>query len=48
MRTGTAGRQRVKDIRVVGLVKAFGKTTAVDHVDFEVPAGSIATLLNGR
>jgi iron(III) transport system ATP-binding protein len=35
----------VKDIRVVGLVKAFGKTPAVDHVDFEVPAGSIATLL---
>ena len=35
----------MKDIRVVGLVKAFGKTPAVDHVDFEVPAGSIATLL---
>ena len=35
----------MEDIRVVGLVKAFGKTPAVDHVDFEVPAGSIATRL---
>ena len=35
----------MKDIRVVGLVKAFGRTPAVDGVDFEVPAGSLATLL---
>jgi iron(III) transport system ATP-binding protein len=35
----------VKDIRVVGLAKTFGKTLAVDHVTFEVPAGSLATLL---
>jgi iron(III) transport system ATP-binding protein len=35
----------VQDIRVVGLVKAFGKTPAVDSVDFDVPAGSLATLL---
>jgi iron(III) transport system ATP-binding protein len=35
----------VKDIRVVGLLKAFGTTKAVDRVDFEVPAGSLATLL---
>jgi iron(III) transport system ATP-binding protein len=35
----------VKDIRVVGLAKAFGKTPAVDHVQFDVPAGSLATLL---
>ena len=35
----------MKDIRVVGLAKAFGKTPAVDHVQFDVPAGSLATLL---
>jgi iron(III) transport system ATP-binding protein len=35
----------VKDIRVIGLAKAFGTTLAVDHVSFEVPAGSLATLL---
>jgi len=35
----------VKDIRVVGLAKAFGRTPAVDHVQFDVPAGSLATLL---
>jgi ABC-type sulfate/molybdate transport systems ATPase subunit len=35
----------VKDVRAVGLVKAFGKATAVDRVDFEVPAGSLVTLL---
>jgi len=35
----------VKEIRVVGLAKAFGTTPAVDHVSFEVPAGSLATLL---
>jgi len=35
----------VKDIRVVGLAKAFGKTPAVDHVQFDAPAGSLATLL---
>ncbi len=35
----------MKDIRVVGLLKAFGKTAAVDHVDFEVAAGSLVTLL---
>jgi iron(III) transport system ATP-binding protein len=42
---GDRGRDRVKDIRVVGLAKAFGKTPAVDGVGFEVPAGSLATLL---
>jgi iron(III) transport system ATP-binding protein len=35
----------VKDIRVVGLAKAFGMAAAVDHVDFEVAAGSLVTLL---
>jgi iron(III) transport system ATP-binding protein len=35
----------VKDIRVVGLAKAFGTAAAVDHVDFAVAAGSLATLL---
>jgi iron(III) transport system ATP-binding protein len=35
----------VKDIRVVGLAKSFGKTPAVDSVHFEVPAGALATLL---
>jgi iron(III) transport system ATP-binding protein len=35
----------VKDIRVVGLAKAFGRTPAVDHVGFDVPAGWLATLL---
>jgi len=30
---------------VVGLAKTFGRTTAVDHVTFEVAAGSLATLL---
>jgi iron(III) transport system ATP-binding protein len=35
----------MRDIRVVGLAKAFGKTAAVDGVGFEVPAGSLATLL---
>jgi iron(III) transport system ATP-binding protein len=37
--------ERVKDVRVVGLAKAFGKAPAVDHVDFEVSAGSLVTLL---
>ena len=37
--------ERVKDIRVVGLAKAFGTAPAVDHVDFEVAAGSLVTLL---
>jgi iron(III) transport system ATP-binding protein len=35
----------VKDIRVVGLAKTFGSALAVDHVDFEVAAGSLVTLL---
>jgi iron(III) transport system ATP-binding protein len=35
----------MKDIRVVGLAKAFGKALAVDHVSFEVPARSLVTLL---
>jgi iron(III) transport system ATP-binding protein len=35
----------MKDIRVTGLAKAFGKTPAVDAIDFEVPAGSLVTLL---
>jgi len=35
----------VPDIRVSGLTKAFGKALAVDGVGFEVPAGSLATLL---
>jgi iron(III) transport system ATP-binding protein len=35
----------VKDVRVVGLAKAFGKAAAVDGVDFDVPAGSLVTLL---
>jgi len=35
----------VKDVRVVGLAKAFGHAAAVDGVDFEAPAGSLVTLL---
>jgi iron(III) transport system ATP-binding protein len=35
----------VKDVRVIGLGKAFGQTPAVDHVDFELAAGSLVTLL---
>jgi iron(III) transport system ATP-binding protein len=35
----------VKDIRVVGLGKSFGRAVAVDHIDFEVAAGSLVTLL---
>jgi iron(III) transport system ATP-binding protein len=35
----------MKDIRVTGLSKAFGTTSAVDSIDFDVPAGSLATLL---
>ena len=35
----------MKDVRAVGLVKAFGAAPAVDRVDFEVPAGSLVTLL---
>ena len=35
----------MKDVRVAGLAKSFGPATAVDHVDFEVPAGSLVTLL---
>ena len=35
----------MKDICVTGLSKAFGKTPAVDSIDFEVPAGSLVTLL---
>jgi iron(III) transport system ATP-binding protein len=35
----------VKDVRVVGLAKAFGRSAAVDHVSFEVAAGSLVTLL---
>jgi iron(III) transport system ATP-binding protein len=35
----------VKDVRVVGLAKAFGHAAAVARVDFEVTAGSLVTLL---
>ena len=35
----------MKNIRVVGLAKTFGQAAAVDHVDFEVAAGSLVTLL---
>ena len=35
----------MKDVRVVGLARAFGTSAAVDHVYFEVPAGSLVTLL---
>jgi len=35
----------MKNICVTGLSKAFGKTPAVDAIDFEVPAGSLVTLL---
>ena len=35
----------MKDVRVVGLAKHFGPVPAVDHVDFEVRAGSLVTLL---
>jgi iron(III) transport system ATP-binding protein len=35
----------MKDIRVAGLAKAFGVTAAVDAIDFDVPAGSLVTLL---
>jgi iron(III) transport system ATP-binding protein len=35
----------MKDIRVTGLAKAFAETPAVDAIDFEVPAGSLVTLL---
>ena len=35
----------MKDIRVTGLAKAFSKAPAVDAIDFEVPAGSLVTLL---
>jgi ABC-type sulfate/molybdate transport systems ATPase subunit len=35
----------MKDICATGLAKAFGKTLAVDSIDFEVPAGSLVTLL---
>jgi ABC-type sugar transport system ATPase subunit len=34
----------MKDIRVVGLGKAFGKARAVDDVGFEVSAGSLVSL----
>jgi len=35
----------VKDIRVLGLARAFGQAPAVDHVAFDVAAGSLVTLL---
>ena len=35
----------MKEVRVVGLAKAFGPSRAVDGVSFEVPAGSLVTLL---
>jgi iron(III) transport system ATP-binding protein len=35
----------VKDVRVAGLTRAFGQSAAVDRIDFEVPAGSLVTLL---
>jgi iron(III) transport system ATP-binding protein len=35
----------MKDIRVTGLAKRFAETAAVDAIDFDVPAGSLVTLL---
>jgi iron(III) transport system ATP-binding protein len=35
----------MKDIRVTALAKAFGAAPAVDGIHFEVPAGSLVTLL---
>jgi iron(III) transport system ATP-binding protein len=35
----------MKDIKVSGIVKRFGRVTAVDHVSFEVRAGELLTLL---
>jgi iron(III) transport system permease protein len=34
----------MKDIKVSGIVKQFGRVTAVDHVSFEVKAGELLTL----
>ena len=35
----------MKDVRGAGLAKAFGQAPAVDHVAFNVAAGSLVTLL---
>ena len=36
---------RVADVRLIDVVKRFGRTTAVDHVSLAVPDGSFTTLL---
>jgi ABC-type multidrug transport system ATPase subunit len=35
-------------IKITGLTKRFGQITAVDHLDLEVPAGSIFGFLGAN
>ena len=35
-------------LQLTGLVKAFGETTAVDHLDLTVPAGSVGAEVAAR
>jgi ABC-2 type transport system ATP-binding protein len=42
---GPAGDGRVPALELAGLVKRFGETTAVDHIDLTVPPGSFFGLV---
>ncbi|MCX7783066.1 MAG: ABC transporter ATP-binding protein [Meiothermus sp.] len=39
------GRQQAVSVKLEGIVKKFGKVTAVEKVDLELPAGKLITLL---
>ncbi|WP_333660113.1 ATP-binding cassette domain-containing protein, partial [Meiothermus cerbereus] len=39
------GTQNAVSVRLEGIVKKFGKVTAVEKVDLELPAGKLVTLL---
>jgi ABC-2 type transport system ATP-binding protein len=46
--SAAAGLEKAPAIQVVGLVKAFGAVTAVNGIDFTVPAGQTVALLGGN
>lgn len=39
------GKQQAVSVKLEGIVKKFGKVTAVEKVDLELPAGKLITLL---
>jgi simple sugar transport system ATP-binding protein len=41
----TIPQRRIKNLKMLGIVKRFPGVLAVDHVDFEVQAGEIHALL---